>query len=93
MAKAAEEVSVAIIGGGVCGVLAAQRCAQEKLSYKIFERCSDFGGNWFVRANSYSHLQARRDVTLDYKCIGHGNPYDLLLKSNLDPTLSQGSSV
>ena len=61
MAKAAEQVSVAIIGGGVCGVLAAQRCAKENIPYAVFERCDDFGGNWFVRANSYSHLQVRRD--------------------------------
>lgn len=59
MVASTKQVAVAIIGGGVCGVLAAQRCVQEKLSFIIFDRCNDFGGNWFVRANSYSHLQVR----------------------------------
>jgi len=57
---APEQFSVAIIGGGVCGVLAAQRCVQENMSFILFDRCTDFGGNWFVRANSYSHLQVCR---------------------------------
>lgn len=59
MATVTEPVAVAIIGGGVCGVLAAQRCVRENLPFIMFDRCNDFGGNWFVRANSYSHLQVR----------------------------------
>jgi cation diffusion facilitator CzcD-associated flavoprotein CzcO len=55
---------VAIIGGGICGVLAAQRLAQENIEYIIIERNEDFGGNWLLRANSYSHLQVGH-CTLD----------------------------
>ena len=50
-------VAVAIIGGGICGVMAGARCVRDGLSFVILERGSCYGGNWFVRANSYSHLQ------------------------------------
>jgi len=58
--KNAEQIPVVIIGGGICGLLAAERCVREGIIFLLFERGDDFGGNWFVRANSYSHLQARR---------------------------------
>lgn len=48
---------VVIVGGGICGVLAAQRLSQENIDFLIVERSDSFGGNWVVRANSYSHLQ------------------------------------
>ena len=51
---------VVVVGGGVCGVLAAQKLGEEGLTYKVVERLEDFGGVWTYRANSYSHLQARR---------------------------------
>lgn len=53
------ECDVTIIGGGVCGVLAGQRSAQEGWTYKIVEKAEDFGGVWAYRANSYSHLQVQ----------------------------------
>ena len=63
-----EQVAVAIIGGGICGVMAGARCVQGGISFVILERGHSFGGNWVVRANSYSHLQVklswRPDLTL-----------------------------
>ncbi len=55
-----EDVYVTVIGGGVCGVLAAQRFGKEGLSYKIIEKGEDYGGVWAYRANDYSHLQVRQ---------------------------------
>ena len=55
---------VVVVGGGICGVLAAQRLAQENIDFIIVERGNGFGGNWLVRANSYSHLQ-----------VGHCKPW------------------
>ena len=54
-----EQIPVVIIGGGICGLLAAERCVREGIPFTLFERNDDFGGNWVVRANRYSHLQAR----------------------------------
>ena len=48
---------MAIIGGGICGVMAGARCVRDGISFVILERGDRFGGNWVVRANSYSHLQ------------------------------------
>lgn len=52
-----EDVDIVVVGGGVCGVLAARRFAQEGFTYKIIERNNDYGGVWAYRANEYSHLQ------------------------------------
>ena len=65
-----EQIPVVIIGGGICGLLAAERCVREGIDFTLFERNDDFGGNWVVRANTYSHLQARP-----------GSPTQLLLPS------------
>ena len=54
-----DQIPVVIIGGGICGLLAAERCVREGIPFTLFERNDDFGGNWVVRANTYSHLQAR----------------------------------
>lgn len=51
-----------IIGGGICGLLAAERCVREGIKFLLFERGDDYGGNWVVRANTYSHLQASSDI-------------------------------
>lgn len=53
----AEVVAVAILGAGISGVLAAQQALKDGLSFRIIDRCQDFGGVWDFRANSYSHLQ------------------------------------
>lgn len=50
-------VDVVVIGGGLCGVLAGQRCTMEGLSYTIVEKEDDFGGVWGTLANNHSHLQ------------------------------------
>ena len=50
-------VDVAILGAGISGVLSAQQAIKDGLSFRIFDRCTDFGGVWDFRANSYSHLQ------------------------------------
>lgn len=63
-AQAVEQFPVIIIGGGICGLLAAERCLRDGIQYLLFERGDDFGGNWVVRANTYSHLQASYE-TLD----------------------------
>ena len=57
METATGDLAVAIIGGGICGVMAGARCIREGLSFVILERGEAYGGNWIVRANSYSHLQ------------------------------------
>ena len=50
-------VDVCIIGGGLCGVLAAHRCQHAGLTYCVIERQSDLGGVWASLANQHSHLQ------------------------------------
>ncbi len=57
-----EQVPVVIIGGGICGLLAAERCVREGIRFLLFERGDDYGGNWVVRANTYSHLQASSEL-------------------------------
>ena len=54
-----EAVDVVIVGGGLCGVLAAHRCHESNLSYCLVERQSDFGGVWASLANEHSHLQVK----------------------------------
>ena len=56
-------VDVAILGAGISGVLAAQQALNDGLSFRIIDRCQDFGGVWDFRANSYSHLQVRSVVS------------------------------
>ncbi|KAK9828833.1 hypothetical protein WJX72_002308 [[Myrmecia] bisecta] len=51
-------IEIAILGGGICGVLAAQRCAEAGIPFHLLEREADFGGVWGTLANSHSHLQA-----------------------------------
>ena len=52
-----EQTDVLIVGGGICGVLAAQQCKERGIPFKLIERCGDFGGVWAFRANAHSHLQ------------------------------------
>ena len=54
-----EDTGVAIIGAGVCGLLAAQQCSEQGISYKIIEREQQVGGVWKLRANAYSQLQVK----------------------------------
>ena len=52
-----ESVNVLIVGGGICGVLAGQRCAAKGLSFRIVDKGADFGGTWVSLANAHSQLQ------------------------------------
>ena len=48
---------VAIVGGGLAGVLAAMRMRERGIMYRVIERLHDFGGTWQTHANNYSTLQ------------------------------------
>ncbi len=52
-----EDVEVAIIGGGTCGVICAARCAKLGITYKIIDRQITLGGVWLNYANDHSSLQ------------------------------------
>ena len=53
------KVDVCIVGGGICGILAAQGCVQRGLSFVLLEQGEALGGCWQTLANSYSTLQVR----------------------------------
>jgi cation diffusion facilitator CzcD-associated flavoprotein CzcO len=48
-----------IIGGGICGLLAARGCTERKMPYVLVEKNAVLGGVWQTLANEYSHLQVR----------------------------------
>lgn len=48
---------VVIIGGGICGILAARECQKRGLTYAILEKEPQLGGNWYTKANAHSYLQ------------------------------------
>ena len=54
-----EATDMIIVGGGICGILAAKNCHDRGLSYKLIEREACLGGNWHTMANTHSHLQVR----------------------------------
>lgn len=60
-----ESVNVLIVGGGLCGVLAGQRCAAQGLSFRIVDKGTDFGGTWVSLANEHSQLQVDSQSTAD----------------------------
>ena len=60
--SAMEDTGIAIIGAGVCGVLAGHQCAEQGIEYCILERETQIGGVWDYRANSYSQLQVQAVV-------------------------------
>lgn len=68
----ARAVDVLIVGGGLCGVLAAHRCDYNALSYCLIERQSDFGGVWASLANEHSHLQVKAS-------------YNVIVRTGVDP--------
>jgi cation diffusion facilitator CzcD-associated flavoprotein CzcO len=55
----AKKVDVCIVGGGICGILAAHGCIERGLSFELFEKGAQLGGCWQTLANSYSTLQVR----------------------------------
>ena len=60
----AKTVEVLVVGGGVCGVLAGQRCAARGISFCIVDEGADFGGIWCTLANGHSQLQVGAKPTL-----------------------------
>ena len=48
---------VAIIGGGVVGVIAAKRMLERGIDFKVLEKLHDFGGVWHTHSNNHSTLQ------------------------------------
>jgi len=54
-----DDVEVAIIGGGMCGVICAARCTKLGISYKIIDRQHTLGGVWLNYANDHSSLQVQ----------------------------------
>ena len=55
-----KHVDVCIVGGGICGILAAQGCVERGLSFVVLEQGEALGGCWQTLANSYSNLQVRQ---------------------------------
>lgn len=51
-------VDMVIVGGGICGILAAKSCVDRGLSYAVIERTGGLGGVWHTMANTTSFLQA-----------------------------------
>jgi len=58
-----QHVDVCIVGGGICGILAAQGCVERGLSFLVFEQGEALGGCWQTLANAYSTLQVRMNVS------------------------------
>jgi len=52
-------VDVAVVGGGVVGVLAGLRLLRKGIDFAIFERQADFGGVWVTHGNNHSTLQVK----------------------------------
>ena len=50
---------MAVIGGGVVGVLAGIRLLEKGIDCAIFERQADFGGIWTTHGNNHSTLQVQ----------------------------------
>lgn len=58
------KTDVAIIGGGVVGVIAARRMQERGIEYKVLERQHDFGGVWHTHGNNHSTLQVRGSASI-----------------------------
>ncbi|KAI7845562.1 hypothetical protein COHA_000852 [Chlorella ohadii] len=52
------ETEMAIVGGGICGILAAKMCGDRRWPYVLVERREELGGVWNTLANNHSYLQA-----------------------------------
>lgn len=61
-AVSTETTDMVIIGGGICGILAAKNCHDRGLKYKLIEREALLGGNWHLLANAHSYLQVRHPL-------------------------------
>ena len=65
---------VAIIGGGVVGVIAANRMRERCIDYRVIERLHDFGGVWHTHSNNHSTLQV--PPTVLYLCSYTANQFN-----------------
>ena len=52
-----DEVEMVIVGGGICGILAAKQCHDRGMKYVVIEREAKLGGVWHTMANATSFLQ------------------------------------
>ena len=59
---------VAIVGGGMCGVICAGRCKDRGISYKIIELQHTIGGVWLNLANQHSSLQVLDSCSPSSRC-------------------------
>ena len=69
-----EDTEIAIVGGGVCGVICAGRCAEKRIPYTIIERQPCYGGVWSNLANANSALQARQQLKTPVKAEDCASP-------------------
>lgn len=53
-----EQTEMVIVGGGICGILAAKQCHDRGMKYVLVERTAELGGVWHTMANKTSFLQA-----------------------------------
>ena len=53
-----EQTDMVIVGGGICGILAAKQCHDRGLKYIVVEKETSLGGVWTTMANKTSFLQA-----------------------------------
>ena len=60
-------IDVAIIGGGVVGVIAAKRMLERGIAFTVIEKQRDFGGVWHTHGNNHSTLQVFRKTLLQLK--------------------------
>ena len=71
------DTEVTIVGGGICGILAAKQCTDRRWPYVVVDRNEELGGVWGTLANSHSFLQVREGGggrAGDRPC-GHGSPH------------------
>ncbi len=54
-----EETEMVIVGGGICGILAAKQCHDRGMKYVVIEKEAKLGGVWHTMANGTSFLQVR----------------------------------
>ena len=70
------DTEVTIVGGGICGILAAKQCTDRRWPYVVVDRNDELGGVWGTLANSHSFLQVREGGggrAGDRPC-GHASP-------------------
>jgi heterodisulfide reductase subunit A-like polyferredoxin len=65
------ETEFVIVGGGICGILAAKQCSKRQWPYVMIERNPELGGVWSTLANRHSYLQvglAHKDIFMLHLC-------------------------